>query len=159
MLIWPYVWLRADPWSRGVKQMVSAWSSWCLFPSSQHHRHRSPSPARYNEAEDKIPSRGFRVRLGFSFCWRWTLHLRIHLRTSGGLIWRPAQRLGASCPCSASTSGCSRFARRPQPTHLPSPRTHSPQGNTHLSGFLSHLLFGTKYTTLKVFLKNVLQQK
>lgn len=26
--------------------------------------------------------------------------------------------------------GCSRFARRPQPTHLPSPRTHSPQGNT-----------------------------
>ena len=53
--------------------------------------------------------------------------------------------------------GCSRFAHCPQ--HPPTPRTHSPWGNTHLSGFLPHLLFGTKYTPLKVFLKNVLQQK
>lgn len=52
--------------------------------------------------------------------------------------------------------GCSRFAHRPQPTPL---RTQSPRGNTHPSGFLPHLLFGTKYTPLKVFLKTVLQQK
>lgn len=154
MLIPPYVWLRS-PWTSRVKQMVSAWRlvvplSLVVFLGVDLHH-------LYNEAEDKIHSRGFQ-----EFIWGFLL-LTTELTTCEFTL-KPVTALSEDQLRSwvpvvlvpPPLQGALGLHTVTQPTPL---RTQSPRGNTHPSGFLPHLLFGTKYTPLKVFLKTVLQQK
>ena len=149
-----HTWLHAEPWSREVKQVVSAQSSWRPFLSwsapvgvGLHHLHnvRKLRTSTHWELQNSLGV-FFALKTGLLATCEFTLKPMV------ASPWRAAQQLGGRpSPCSASPSGRSWFA--------PLPENTQPEGNTRPAGFLPHPLFRTKYTTQEVLLKTVLQRK